>query len=169
MDKKEGTKMGKATVDKFEADVSRYVRRANGDMGVVPHATQAWKFLGTDDAVNTCDCCGREDLKSTVALESNADGHQVNFGVTCAARALKWTTQEVKAANRSADDAKAAAERTAKAEAARVAHNAWLAFLMALPVIKRDYTGAIDIASTCAVNGGIAKLRSEFYASQCVR
>lgn len=30
-------------------------------------------FLGTTDDVTTCDCCGRENLKSTVALQLHDD------------------------------------------------------------------------------------------------
>ena len=51
------------------------------------HANDSIKFLGTSDEVSTCDCCGRKDLKSTVALSID-DGEAVYFGVTCAARAL---------------------------------------------------------------------------------
>lgn len=45
-----------------------------------------YTLLGIDDEVTTCDCCGKRNLKCTVALES-ADGI-VRFGRDCAARAL---------------------------------------------------------------------------------
>lgn len=43
------------------------------------------KALYLDDAVTTCDCCGRTDLKATVAMQC-ADGSIVHYGRTCAAR-----------------------------------------------------------------------------------
>ena len=50
-------------------------------------ALRTFKFLGNTDEVDTCDCCGRKDLKSTVALENLDTGDVVHFGVVCAARA----------------------------------------------------------------------------------
>jgi len=43
------------------------------------------KALGTDDSVNTCDCCGRTDLKFTVTMEMD-DGEIVHYGQVCAGR-----------------------------------------------------------------------------------
>lgn len=88
------------------------------------------KFLGTTDDVTTCECCGKSNLTSTVALSID-DGDAVYFGVTCAARALKMAPKDVRAGAREADDAKAAAERAAK-EATRRAEDArWGAWLAA--------------------------------------
>lgn len=44
------------------------------------------KLLGTSDERTTCDCCGKSNLKMTVALE--VDGGVVHFGRDCAGRAL---------------------------------------------------------------------------------
>lgn len=41
------------------------------------------KILGLTDAVNTCDCCGKKNLKRTVAVEQN-DGGIEYYGVICA-------------------------------------------------------------------------------------
>jgi hypothetical protein len=60
-------------------------------------------FLGTTDDVTTCDCCGKKNLKGTVALSIN-DGDAVFFGCTCAARTLGRSTKEVRVAARTADD-----------------------------------------------------------------
>lgn len=57
------------------------------------------KFLGTSDEVTTCDCCGKKDLKATVAL-SIGDADPVYFGVVCAARALKMPAKDVRARGR---------------------------------------------------------------------
>lgn len=65
------------------------------------------RFLGTDDSVTTCDCCGRTELKSTVAIETAA-GEVVHYGCVCAARALGRTTEEIKAGTAAADVEKVA-------------------------------------------------------------
>ena len=44
------------------------------------------KLLGSGDEQTTCDCCGKQNLKLTVALE--IDGAVVRFGRDCAGRAL---------------------------------------------------------------------------------
>ena len=44
-------------------------------------------YLGTSDDVTTCECCGKPDLKSTVALSVDG-GDPVYYGSDCAARAL---------------------------------------------------------------------------------
>lgn len=44
------------------------------------------KLLGISDEQTTCDCCGKSNLKCTVALEIN--GTVVRFGRDCAGRAL---------------------------------------------------------------------------------
>lgn len=43
------------------------------------------KALGTDDSVTTCDCCGKSNLKFTVAIELD-DGEIVHYGQICARR-----------------------------------------------------------------------------------
>ena len=43
-------------------------------------------LLGIVDDVTTCDCCGKKNLKRTVALDK--DGDVFHYGTTCAAHAL---------------------------------------------------------------------------------
>lgn len=43
------------------------------------------KAMGTDESVTTCDCCGRSNLKFTVAIELS-DGEIVHYGQVCARR-----------------------------------------------------------------------------------
>jgi predicted metal-binding protein len=43
------------------------------------------KQLGTDDSVNTCDCCGKTGLKFTFAVELDS-GEVVHYGSTCVTR-----------------------------------------------------------------------------------
>lgn len=49
----------------------------------------------TDDSVNTCDCCGRTNLKSTVVMQSS-DGDILHYGSTCAARNTGKTSKIIK-------------------------------------------------------------------------
>jgi hypothetical protein len=44
---------------------------------------RVYKTIAIVDDVHTCDCCGKSDLKTTVAMESEA-GEIVHFGSTCA-------------------------------------------------------------------------------------
>lgn len=46
------------------------------------------KILGITDAITTCDCCGKSNLKRTVGLELE-DGEQVHYGVNCAAKSFR--------------------------------------------------------------------------------
>jgi hypothetical protein len=46
--------------------------------------TGRFVFLGTTDEVTVCDCCGKSNLKSTVAFD--VAGEIVHYGSTCAAR-----------------------------------------------------------------------------------
>ena len=43
------------------------------------------KALYITDEIDTCDCCGRTDLKATVAMQLS-DGGILHYGRTCAAR-----------------------------------------------------------------------------------
>lgn len=56
--------------------------------------------LFLDDSVNTCECCGRTELKATVAMLLDC-GNMVHFGQICAARntgkTRKQVTTEIKA------------------------------------------------------------------------
>jgi len=51
------------------------------------------RIVGTSDDVNACDCCGRSDLKRTVAI-MNADGEVNHFGTTCAAYQMFGSRKE---------------------------------------------------------------------------
>jgi hypothetical protein len=77
--------------------------------------------LGTDDSVTTCDCCGKSNLKFTVAIQL-ADGEVVHYGSVCARRNTgkdqRTITSEIKAHE---------ADQRAAAQAAYRAHPAYLA------------------------------------------
>lgn len=86
------------------------------------------RFLGNTDEQTTCDCCGKQNLKSTVAIETDA-GETVFYGVVCAARALKVDAKIVRSESRKADDAKRAAEAAARKKAHDEHFARWSAFL----------------------------------------
>lgn len=76
------------------------------------------RALGTDDSVTTCDCCGKSNLKFTVAIELD-DGEIVHYGQICARRNTgkdqRTITSEIKASQQAARDA-ARSEYTASPE-----------------------------------------------------
>ena len=56
-------------------------------------ATAKLRVLGITDEFTECQCCGRNDLKSTVCMESldsegNGTGELVYYGSSCAATAI---------------------------------------------------------------------------------
>lgn len=111
------------------------------------------KALGTDDSVNVCDCCGRNNLKATVAFETES-GDVVNYGVVCAARAMGTDAKTVKVEARKADEAKyeAARKETAKADSDR--HERWIAHLVRITGGIKDYSGGFDVFRMIQAAGG---------------
>lgn len=92
----------------------------------------AFRVIGTTDEITSCDCCGRRDLRSTVALADTESGDVVHYGVTCAARAMRQDVAQVRRQVSAADTASRLA-REAEAMAASVARTrAWEAFLARL-------------------------------------
>jgi len=47
-----------------------------------------FKVLGITDEKNVCECCGKINLKCTVALDSDSDTGIVYYGRDCAAKAI---------------------------------------------------------------------------------
>lgn len=82
------------------------------------------KALGTDDSITTCDCCGKANLKFTVAIELD-DGEIVHYGQICARRNTgkdqRTITSEIKAAKLAAVNA---AQREYMATAEYIAERA---------------------------------------------
>ena len=117
------------------------------------------KFLGTSDEVNTCECCGRVNLKSTVALSID-ESDAVYFGVTCAALALKLKVADVKKGTAAADRAKAEAEAKER-DAKHQAYMAeWTAFLRA------NAPAGHDIFTWCEALGGYRTAKDLFNAQK---
>ena len=53
-----------------------------------------YKVLGYTTDFNQCDCCGREDLKGTIAMLDIDNDVVVHFGTGCAASADKYDSLE---------------------------------------------------------------------------
>jgi hypothetical protein len=54
-----------------------------------------FRILGSTNDVTTCECCGRTDLKKTVALD-DYEGNIIYLGETCAAKAMEMKVNEFK-------------------------------------------------------------------------
>lgn len=116
------------------------------------------KYLGTSDDFTTCECCGRKNLKSTVAL-SIGDQDPVYFGSDCAARAIGRSSAEVKRETKRADDAKYAAEKARRDAEHASFMKRWTAFLLATAPAGDDVFTRINAL------GGMKRARELFNAS----
>lgn len=115
------------------------------------------RFLGTTDERAECDCCGRANLKVTVALMFEGAADVVFYGTTCAAKALRMPAKEVKAAAKAADDAKAAAERAVREAAWKAESDRWSAWLNSKVPSKRG-----EIFLQIEALGGYAAARAAY-------
>ena len=114
------------------------------------------KALGTDDSVNVCDCCGRNNLKATVAFETES-GEVVNYGVVCAARATGKSEVAIRAATRKADAAKADARYWAEQRAHAEKMERWVAHLVQLTGGILGYDKKPSVFRMIQAAGGIEK------------
>jgi hypothetical protein len=48
-----------------------------------------FKILGITDFINSCDCCGKQGLQKTVAIENCETGEIGHFGTSCAMQPSK--------------------------------------------------------------------------------
>ena len=116
----------------------------------------AYHYLGTTDERDTCDSCGRTNLKRTVALQPPA-GPAVFFGTSCAARSLRIPARDVRVQIRATLKAEKAAAMAARSAVHRAAADAraaeWRAFLDA-------HAPAGHIADQIAHLGGYAAARA---------
>lgn len=61
------------------------------------------QLLGTTDECDTCDLCGRDDLKRTVVIRLLDSGETIYAGSDCASRTLGWTQATVRSRAKAAD------------------------------------------------------------------
>lgn len=119
-------------------------------------STTARRFTieGVTDQVDTCECCGRQDLKRAVAL-SDEHGEVVFMGVVCAAAAMRLPADAVRTGAKSAQAAKDAEVAKAKAAKADEEFAAWSRFL-------RTQTGKEGVFEAVQSLGGITAARALF-------
>jgi cell fate (sporulation/competence/biofilm development) regulator YmcA (YheA/YmcA/DUF963 family) len=70
------------------------------------------KLLGITDSINVCECCGKSDLKSTVAFQTDA-GDVVYYGKICASKHSHKSAKEI---NKELKSIKTIARQEAKEE-----------------------------------------------------
>ena len=119
------------------------------------------KILGTDDSVNVCDCCGKSNLKETVALETES-GSVVHYGVVCASRSIGVPAKSVKSQARSANDEKFESELQEKRKKADFIFAKWVSHLVALTGGIKDFSGSWDVFRMIQAAGGYAKAKESF-------
>ena len=113
-------------------------------------------IVGITDEVSTCDCCGRQNLKRTVAIR-DAFGEVSYYGTTCAADVLKRTAKDV---DREAKAVQARKDAEA-AEARRVAHEASMAAWTDFLRRESGMVGA-DVFTMIQALGGFAAARARY-------
>jgi hypothetical protein len=64
--------------------------------GATQKGREIMKQLGTTDAVNACDCCGKTGLKFTFAVELES-GEVVHYGSTCVTKHTGKTPARIQA------------------------------------------------------------------------
>lgn len=122
------------------------------------------KVLGISDEITTCELCGKQNLKCTVALDLTGDGSDpVHYGRDCAGMVKygKKSPGNTAKVVREYEDKKAAAERAARDAAWKTETARWEDFL------------AINGTGTCTFTriqslGGFAKARDMYRAQMAV-
>ena len=121
-----------------------------------------YTYLGTSDEVTTCDCCGKSELKSTVAISDDEQGETLYFGSTCAAKALKVQLADVKRGTAAADRAKEEAKRAAQEVLYRAEMVRWKAYLVEKTGGLYDFKGEPCIFAMCQALGGFKAARADY-------
>jgi hypothetical protein len=121
-----------------------------------------FQFLGTTDEHTSCDCCGKKDLKSTVAIRNLETGEDLFFGVTCAARALNLQVAEVRRGAAAADRAESERQEAVRRAAVEAENARWTAFLVQSTGGIRDWSGKFCTVSMVQSLGGVAAARARY-------
>jgi Cys-tRNA synthase (O-phospho-L-seryl-tRNA:Cys-tRNA synthase) len=116
---------------------------------------QKYRIEGITDERDTCDCCGRTNLKRTVVMR-HVDTHEFEyFGTTCAAHMLKIPAANVARGAKEAQRAKEDAIRKEKDRIRDEHTKQWFAFL-------RAETGGGEVIHMIEKLGGIVKAKELF-------
>ncbi|MBN3815225.1 hypothetical protein G3N57_00755 [Paraburkholderia sp. Se-20369] len=103
------------------------------------------RILGTDDAVTTCDCCGKSNLKLTFTVEQD-DCEIVHYGSICVTR---HTGKTAKVAHQEAKDAMHARRDAAKREVRM--HPTYAAYQARMEKARRNGLLSIPFMEFCRV------------------
>jgi hypothetical protein len=116
---------------------------------------------GVTDERDSCDCCGKTNLKRTVVLRT-PDGEHVYFGTSCAARAMKTTVKAVRQGITSANRKKAEATRKARAAQSQKELARWTRHLVQRTGGIKDYRGQWDVFAMIERLGGYAAAKKGY-------
>jgi hypothetical protein len=59
--------------------------------------TRLFKVIGFEEGVNTCDCCGKSDLKGTFGIEMIETGEILYYGSVCVTRNTGYAKKDINA------------------------------------------------------------------------
>lgn len=126
-----------------------------------------YKTLAIVDDVNSCDCCGKSNLKSTVAMERD-DGEVLYFGSVCATRHSGRDPKSIKSEAKAAYEKKvAAARKELRNSQEEIACNARMNEARNLGLISiafRDFCRAASSAADAKRKEIAAKYQLRFHA-----
>jgi hypothetical protein len=129
-------------------------------------------ILGTTDEVNTCDCCGRTDLKDTVALEDDQTGAILYYGCVCAAKKQNVPSKQIKSEAKKADDIRRKAAQAEKNRLDEIEDSRYQAFIdnkvagqrVTPDVFTGRVTGKENRFNQLQFLGGFVKVRKMYEA-----
>lgn len=153
------------TGEGFAFDLPR-VKRKNPSRrnphAACPTKLMKYEYLGTTDEVTTCDCCGKTNLKNTVAIRDLDEGEVLYFGVTCAARALKVQVADVKKGAADADRQRREEEFRRRDAENRANTALWHEWLIERTGGIYEYDRSPDVFRMIQALGGVAAARVGF-------
>jgi hypothetical protein len=141
---------------------SRRTSSRRNPRAACPTKLMKYEYLGTTDEVTTCDCCGKTNLKNTVAIRDLDEGEVLYFGVTCAARALKVQVADVKKGTADADRKRREEEMHRRYEEGRVRAALWQEWLIERTGGIYEYDRSPDVGRMVQALGGLAAARVGF-------
>lgn len=104
-----------------------------------------YRVLGFEEAITTCDCCGKTNLKGTVAVE-RADGDILHYGSVCVTR---HTNKTAKVVRKEARDATAARREAAQREV--IQHPTYAAYQARMAEAREAGLSGVAFMNHCQI------------------